>query len=65
MYKNSDYNMYEYRNLYFGWEDLTCSLESSPKYIVKDVKNDLVIPINDVDAEKCSPYLTKRCKVSQ
>lgn len=62
-YKNSDYKLYEYRNLYFSWEQKTCTLEASSRFLIKELKNNKAYSIADLDQEKCEPHITKMCKV--
>lgn len=63
VYKNADYRLYEYRNLYYQWEDKTCVIDASSKYVVKDVKKNQVYSINDLDEETCRPETSKKCRV--
>ncbi len=62
-YKNSDYKLYEYRNLFFSWEQRTCTLDTSSRFVIKELKSNKAYSIADLDQDRCEPYLSRMCKV--
>lgn len=53
VYKNNDLELFEMRNIFYGYKEYTCTLDSSSRLVVKDKRTNNVWGIQDLDEDTC------------
>lgn len=61
--KSSDLHMFEFRPMHFAFDDMTCAIETQSSYVVKDVSNNKIFTVTEIDEERCNPKTTGICHV--